>query len=165
MYTVGMRLQTWRDHRCGWKIAYSCSYFPSLRTENNIYVLVVHICQEIIQSVHDRVDGGRFHNMWWKSVPVVKNSLWKEVSTHIETSFHKEFLTTLDYNAACQNRGQLKNAKVWKMTTHNMQNTAVSRVMVRAISHCSPMTVSLLFKADFIYTAIFARSLVYSQTR
>jgi len=42
---------------------------------------VVHICQEVVQSVLEWIDGGGLHNVRRKSVPVIDNSLGEEVSS------------------------------------------------------------------------------------
>jgi len=45
---------------------------------------VVHVCQVVIQSIPECIDGGRLHNMRRTSVSVVDNSLGKEISKNVE---------------------------------------------------------------------------------
>ena len=49
---------------------------------------VVHICEEVVQSVFEWVDGGRLHHIERKLLPVVENSLCEEVSSNAKATCH-----------------------------------------------------------------------------
>jgi len=48
---------------------------------------VVHICEEVVQSVLQTVDGGRLHYVGRKLVPVVDDFLCEEVSSNVEATW------------------------------------------------------------------------------
>jgi len=47
---------------------------------------VVHICEEVVQSVLESVDGGRLHHVGRKLVLVIEDSLCEKVSSNVEAT-------------------------------------------------------------------------------
>ena len=50
-------------------------------------LLVVHIWQEVVQSVLESIYGGSLHNVRSKTIPVVDYSLGEEVLSEIQSAW------------------------------------------------------------------------------